>query len=46
MPIQHHFMDYSGQNIEDIKEIYSHPMAILQCELFIDAHSIYPNIVL
>ncbi|WP_185866271.1 prephenate dehydratase [Blattabacterium cuenoti] len=38
MPIQHHLMAYPGQNIEDIKEIYSHPMAILQCELFIDAH--------
>ncbi|WP_185869302.1 prephenate dehydratase [Blattabacterium cuenoti] len=38
MPIQHHLMAYPGQNIENIKEIYSHPMAILQCELFIDAH--------
>ncbi len=38
MPIQHHLMAYPGQNIEEIKEIYSHPMAILQCELFIDAH--------
>ncbi|WP_185857583.1 prephenate dehydratase [Blattabacterium cuenoti] len=38
MPIQHHIMAYPGQNIENIKEIYSHPMAILQCELFIDAH--------
>lgn len=38
MPIQHHLMANPGQNIEDIKEIYSHPMAILQCELFIDAH--------
>ncbi|WP_185861538.1 prephenate dehydratase [Blattabacterium cuenoti] len=41
MPIKHNLMAYPGQNIEDIKEIYSHPMAILQCELFIDAH---PNI--
>ncbi|WP_185863504.1 prephenate dehydratase [Blattabacterium cuenoti] len=38
MPIQHHLMAYPGQNIKDIQEIYSHPMAILQCELFIDAH--------
>ncbi|WP_185871913.1 prephenate dehydratase [Blattabacterium cuenoti] len=38
MPIQHHLMAYPGQNIEDIKEIYSHPMAILQCESFTDAH--------
>ncbi|WP_185869900.1 prephenate dehydratase [Blattabacterium cuenoti] len=41
MPIQHHLMAYPGQYIEDIKEIYSHPMALLQCELFIHAH---PNI--
>jgi Prephenate dehydratase len=38
MPIQHHLMAYPGQNIENIQEIYSHPMAILQCESFIDAH--------
>ncbi|WP_185872474.1 prephenate dehydratase [Blattabacterium cuenoti] len=38
VPIQHHLMAYPGQNIGDIKEIYSHPMAILQCELFIYAH--------
>ncbi|WP_341666070.1 prephenate dehydratase domain-containing protein [Blattabacterium cuenoti] len=31
-------MAYPVQNIEEIKEIYSHPMTILQCELFIDAH--------
>ncbi|WP_185870751.1 prephenate dehydratase [Blattabacterium cuenoti] len=39
MPVQHHLMAFPGQKIEDIKEIYSHPMALLQCELFIDAHS-------
>lgn len=39
MPIKHHLMAYPGQDIEDIKEIYSHPMALLQCESFIDAHS-------
>ncbi|WP_185864711.1 prephenate dehydratase [Blattabacterium cuenoti] len=39
MPIQHHLMVYPGQDIEDIKEIYSHPMALLQCESFIDSHS-------
>ncbi|WP_185856437.1 prephenate dehydratase [Blattabacterium cuenoti] len=41
MPIHHHLMVFPGQNMEDIKEIYSHPMALLQCELFINA---YPNI--
>ncbi|WP_185855752.1 prephenate dehydratase [Blattabacterium cuenoti] len=38
MPIKHHLIAYPGQNLEDIKEIYSHPMAILQCELFIFSH--------
>jgi prephenate dehydratase len=32
-----------GQKIEDIKEVYSHPMAILQCQNFFDD---YPNVVL
>lgn len=32
-----------GQKIIDIKEVYSHPMAILQCQGFFDA---YPDIVL
>ncbi|MBN1186018.1 MAG: prephenate dehydratase [Bacteroidales bacterium] len=30
-----------GQKIEDIKEIYSHPMAILQCQQFLNG---YPKI--
>ncbi|BBA17235.1 prephenate dehydratase [Blattabacterium cuenoti] len=38
MLIQHHLMAYPGQNIEDIKEIYSHYMAILQCKSFIETH--------
>jgi prephenate dehydratase len=32
-----------GQKIENIKEVYSHPMAILQCQGFFDD---YPDIVL
>jgi prephenate dehydratase len=32
-----------GQKIDDIKEVFSHPMAILQCQLFFDN---YPNIKL
>jgi prephenate dehydratase len=27
-----------GQTIKDIKEVYSHPMAILQCQKFFDDH--------
>lgn len=30
-----------GQKIEDIKEVYSHPIAILQCQLYFDQ---YPEI--
>ncbi|WP_185851823.1 prephenate dehydratase [Blattabacterium cuenoti] len=41
IPVQHHLMAFPGQKIEEIQEIYSHPMALLQCELFIGA---YPNI--
>jgi prephenate dehydratase len=33
----------SGQKIKDINEVYSHPMAFLQCQLFFDK---YPNIKL
>lgn len=39
MPIQHHLMAFPGQKVKDIKEIYSHPMALLQCESFLEEHS-------
>ena len=32
-----------GQKISDIKEVYSHPMAILQCQKFFESH---PDILL
>ena len=32
--IHHHLMALKGQNFEDIKEVWSHPMAILQCRKF------------
>ncbi len=41
--IHHHLMALPGQNLEDIKEVWSHPMAILQCRKFFRAH---PNIKL
>ncbi|WP_185851232.1 prephenate dehydratase [Blattabacterium cuenoti] len=41
MPIKHHLMVFPGQKIENIQEIYSHPMAILQCETFLEK---YPEI--
>jgi prephenate dehydratase len=43
LPVHHHFMALKGQKIEDIKEIYSHPMALLQCHKFFDN---YPHIKL
>ena len=36
--IHHHLMALKGQNIEDIKEVWSHPMALLQCKKFFKKH--------
>ena len=36
--IHHHFMGLKGQKIEDIKEVWSHPMALLQCRKFFRSH--------
>ena len=41
LPIQHNLMALSGQTLADIKEVWSHPMAILQCRKFFRD---YPNI--
>lgn len=43
LDIQHHLMALSGQAISDIKEVHSHPMALLQCK---DFFRNYPNIKL
>ena len=34
LDIQHHLMVLPGQTIEDINEVHSHPMALLQCKDF------------
>lgn len=34
LDIQHNLMAWPNQTIEDIKEVYSHPMALLQCKEF------------
>jgi len=34
LDIQHHLMAMPNQRIEDIKEVHSHPMALLQCKEF------------
>lgn len=36
--IHHHLMALKGQKIHDIKEIWSHPMALLQCKEFFKKH--------
>jgi len=41
--IHHHLMALPGQRIEDIKEVCSHPMALLQCKEFFKK---YPQIKL
>ena len=39
--IDHNLMALNGQKIEQIREVYSHPMALLQCKSFF---SQYPHI--
>ena len=41
LSISHNFMGLKGQQINDIKEVYSHPMAFLQCKSFFNN---YPHI--
>lgn len=36
--IHHHLMALPNQTIKDIKEVYSHPMALLQCKSFFKNH--------
>lgn len=36
--ISHQFAVLPGQKIEDIKEVHSHPIALMQCEAFLDEH--------
>ncbi len=43
MPIHHCLMALRGQEISDVKEVYSHPMALLQCKEFFRS---YPHIKL
>lgn len=43
LDIQHNLMALPNQSIDDIKEVYSHPMALLQCKEFFKQ---YPHIKL
>ena len=38
IPIEMNFMAMPGQKIENIKKVYSHPMALLQCKEFFKKH--------
>ncbi|TNJ46186.1 prephenate dehydratase [Tamlana fucoidanivorans] len=38
LDIQHNLMALPNQRIEDIEEVYSHPMALLQCKEFFKIH--------
>jgi prephenate dehydratase len=39
LDVQHHLMALPNQKIDNIKEVYSHPMALLQCKEFFKKHS-------
>jgi len=39
LSIDHCLMALEGQDISDIKEVYSHPMALLQCKEFFKKHN-------
>lgn len=41
LPVQHHLMALQTSAFEDIEEIHSHPMALLQCDKFLEK---YPHI--
>ena len=37
--IDHNLMCFQNQAVEDIKEVHSHPMALLQCKEFFNDHN-------
>ena len=38
LPIKHNLLALKGQTLTDITEVRTHPMALLQCENFLDQH--------
>ncbi|MHC5201807.1 prephenate dehydratase [Myroides sp. LJL119] len=36
LPIKHHLLALKGQTLDDITQVRTHPMALLQCENFLD----------
>lgn len=39
LPIKHHLLALKGQELDDITEVRTHPMALLQCENFLDQYT-------
>ncbi|WP_121965168.1 prephenate dehydratase [Myroides sp. N17-2] len=39
LPIKHHLLALKGQKLDDITEVRTHPMALLQCENFLDQYT-------
>jgi len=38
LPIEHHLMGLPGANIDSLRSVASHPMALAQCEQFFESH--------
>ncbi|MBQ6654743.1 MAG: prephenate dehydratase [Erysipelotrichaceae bacterium] len=38
IPIHHHLIGLPGAGLQDIREVYSHPEALSQCQAFLDAN--------
>ncbi|HIT89271.1 MAG TPA: prephenate dehydratase, partial [Candidatus Merdenecus merdavium] len=38
VPVRHVLLGVKGANISDIKKVYSHPQALMQCKNFLDEH--------
>lgn len=40
LPIEHHLLALPSSSLADIKEVYSHPIALAQCRDFLNKHSL------
>lgn len=36
--IEHHLVALAGQQLEELEEVHSHPIALMQCEEFLESH--------
>lgn len=43
-PIEHHLYALPGTKLKDVKEVYSHQQALMQCRKFIHEHKIEPHV--